>query len=89
MTILSNGHQNRFRKLLPVIVGRINSSYCTILDSINEAVIDKVQGRKRKYDELATFLYKYYVAAAAEKNLAIVRGYMSQDFEAAVLLHGH
>jgi hypothetical protein len=65
-----------------------NSSCCTILDPINEAVIDKVQERKRKYDELATFLYKYYVAAAAEKNLAF-RGYMSLDFAAAVLLHGH
>jgi hypothetical protein len=49
-----------------------NSSYCTILDPINEAVIDKVQERKRKYDELTTFLYKYYVAAAAEKNLALL-----------------
>ena len=38
---------------------------------------DKVQDRKRKYDELRTFVTRYYTTEGAEKALEIARWYLS------------
>jgi len=39
--------------------------------------VDKVQDRKRKYDEIRTLVAKYYIPEAVDNTLAVVRGYMN------------
>jgi hypothetical protein len=50
-------------------------------NSINNAddkPADKVQDRKRKYDELRTFVAKHYTMEGAEKTLEVARWYLIQ-----------
>ena len=92
MIILLNGNQNRFHKVLPIIIGHTQPTaiiticmkthllyYYPTSNTINNAddkPANKVQDRIRKYDELKTLVGKYD-DVEAEKTLAIVRRYMS------------
>jgi hypothetical protein len=50
----------------------------TAISSADAKPVDKVQDRKRKYDELRTLVSKYCNVEAAEKILAVARCYLSQ-----------
>jgi hypothetical protein len=50
----------------------------TAISSADAKPVDKVQDRKRKYDELRIFLTKYCNVEAAQRTLAIARWYLSQ-----------
>jgi hypothetical protein len=53
-------------------------------NNADDKPVNKVQDRIRKYDELKTFVTKYYTAEAAEKPLAVARWYLSQGDDRAM-----
>jgi len=53
-------------------------------NNADDKPVNKVQDRTRKYDELKTFVTKYYTAEAAEKPLAVARWYLSQGDDRAM-----
>jgi hypothetical protein len=55
-----------------------------ITNNADDKPVNKVQDRTRKYDELKTFVTKYYTAEAAEKPLAVARWYLSQGDDRAM-----
>ena len=56
-------------------------SYCyptpNTTNNADDKTANKVQDRKRKYDEIRTLVAKYYIPEAVENTLAVVRGYMN------------
>jgi hypothetical protein len=46
------------------------------ITNADDKPVDKVQDRKRKYDEIRTLVAKYYIPEAVEKILLVVIGYM-------------
>jgi hypothetical protein len=46
------------------------------ITNADDKPVDKVQYRKRKYDEIRTLVAKYYIPEAVEKILLVVIGYM-------------
>jgi hypothetical protein len=47
------------------------------INNADDKPANKVQDRKRKYDEIRTLVAKYYIPEAVENTLAVVRGYMN------------
>ena len=54
------------------------------VNNADDKSANKVQDRKRKYDELGTLVAKYYTAEAAEKTLAVAGWYLSQGDDRAM-----
>ena len=48
------------------------------INNADDKPANKVQDRKRKYDEIRTLVAKYYTAEAAEKTLAVAGWYLRQ-----------
>lgn len=48
------------------------------INNADDKPADKVQDRKRKYDELRTFVAKHYTMDGAEKTLEVARWYLIQ-----------
>ena len=49
------------------------------ISNADDKPANKLQDRKRKYDEIRTLVAKYYTAEAAQKTLAVAAWYLRQE----------